>query len=481
MLASSFMGNTLLGTPARDLPDAPLPDQPIVRAATAPAEQPLVLPRNWRMTPAASRSNTPGKVSYYLGSTWSIRNFAEAMAVAGIPNITAAPHRPIDPNNGDPVAEANYQQAMDHYGDALDTWFHVNEKTLRFHADRFAVGFATAESRDLLSNLVLPLALHQQARYLPAPVNSDFGERMGNAAASIVVTRNDAGMLVPNYSKLGGTVIAAFLGKALYANSFHAPELDSNHFFVRYVGYSLLGDLATNVGHELIRAAVEPDMTYYNLHGRATDDSYYPLSLGGKVVYWARSTYATRNFASALLIASMPNTTLISNRPQDPVAGNPSTWNGSSNYTDAYDNYGESLLVWKDQVEQDIRYHGRRFAGGLAESETQALVQNLAVPVLFNMDPRYVPMGVGYSGSQRLGHAFEGLVVAHTDSGAKTINLPLLGGTIGAAFLAKEVYYPRLDTPSLTSNGVLAKTISLNLAADAVSNVVGEFLRHRGY
>ncbi len=465
--ASSFSG-----TAVSPLPEAPRADPPIVRAVVPAAQQPLILPRNFRITPASSRTNVPGKVHYYLESTYSLRVLLEAFAVTGVPNITTAPRRPL-------AGDANYQQALDSYGDQLDNWFHVNEKTLRLRSDRLEVGLATAETRQLFSNLVLPLALHQQARYLPAPVNSDFSQRMENAVASIVVTRTDSGALVPNYSKLGGTVAAAYLGKALYANAFKAPSLDSNHFVVRYISYSLLGDLATNVGHELVRAAREPDMTMYNLHGRPTDDSCYPMSIGGKTVYWLRSTYALRNFVTAGLASGLPDTNLIENRPKDPKPGNPSTWNRYPTYNDAYNNYGDNLLTWKDQVENNLRYHERRFAGGLAESETQMLLGNLAIPVLFNMDPRYVALGEGYTSGQRFGHALEGLVVSHTDAGNKTVNLPVLVGTVGAAYMAKEVYYPRLGTPALASNRVLATTIGLNLAADAMYNVIGEFRRHR--
>ncbi len=458
--------------PSASLPEAPAPT--VTNAMPAPAEQPLILPQNWRVAPGANGTNVPAKIGYYLGSTWSIRNLIEAFAIAGVPQITAAPVRPMS-------SDPNYQQELDTYGDQLDDWFHVNEATLRYHADRLEVGLATAETRQLISNLVLPLGLHQEARYIPAPVNSDFGERMENAAASIVVTRNDAGALVPNYSKLGGTVAAAFLGKMLYANAFNAPELDSNRFVARYIGYSLLGDLATNTAHELVRAALEPDLTMFNLHGRASDDSYYPLSIGGKFVYWARSTYAPRNFITAALIGGLPDIHLIENRPQDPVSYNPSTWNGEPTYDQAYNDYGLDLLTWKDQVENDVRYHGRRLAAGLSEAETQTTLQNLVIPVLFDMDPRYVPLGAGYSTGERFGHALEGLVFSHTDSGAKTVNLPVLAGTLGAAFAAKEMYYPQLGTPALETNAVLAKTLSLNFAADAIYNVIGEFLRNRGY
>ena len=470
--------SALLATPLAPLPDAPAPAPPIVKAALAPGEQPLVLPRNFRIRPAAARSNKPGKVSYYLRTTVSGRNLLEAFAVAGVPNITAAPVQPRAPSTDDPVLSLAYQRAIDQYDSEIDGWRRVNEATLRYHGYRFGVGLGTAETRQLFSNLVLPLALHQEARYLPAPVNSDFSERIGHALASIVVTRNDAGALVPNYSKLGGTVAAAFVGKAVYAKAFDAPELDTNHFATRYIAYSLAGDAATNVAHEVVRAALEPDLTFYDRHGRATEDSYYPLSAGGKLIYWARSTYAVRNFVSAALLASRP---VIPPEPNEPVEGDPSTYGGYPNYDSAYNHYGDIVLAWKDGIENDVRYRATRFAGGLAESETQMMLGNLVIPILFDMDPRYVPLGAGHTAGQRFGHAVEGLWITHTDKGDRMINLPILGGTVGAAFLAKEVYYPQLGVPALESTGVLARTITANLAADAVYNVIGEFLRHRGY
>ncbi len=478
----SFLSPSSISAPAAGtspLPEAPSPAGAAVNLAPAPAmEQPIVLPKNWRIAPGASRSNVPAKVRYYLGSTWSIRNLLEGMAVAGVPNLTSPPVEPLAPTNDDPVASRNYQHAMDAYGDDIDNWLRVNETMLRYRAARFEVGFATAETRQLISNLVLPLALHQQAQFIPAPVNSDLSERMWNAASSIVVTRNDAGMLVPNYSKLGGTVAAAFIGKALYAGAFNAPELNSGHFVTHYIGYSLLGDLATNTAHELVRAALEPDMTMYNLHGRARDDSYYPLSLGGKLVYWAHSTYSPRNFVTGALIAGLPT---IVDRPAEPQGRQPATWNGYPDYDTAYNHYGDSILGWKQSLEDNVRYHEHRLIGGLSESETQMFLQNFAIPVAFDMDPRYVPLGTGYSTSDRMAHAFRGLVVTHTDAGNQTVNLPVLVGTVGSAFAAKELYYPQLGTPALATTSVLVRTIGLNFAADAIGNVVGEFLRHRGY
>jgi hypothetical protein len=91
------------------------------------------------------------------------------------------------------------------------------------------------------------------------------------------------------------------------------------------------------------------------------------------------------------------------------------------------------------------------------------------------MDPRYLPLGPGNGAGRRIGHALRGLVLTHMDSGAMTVNAPLLGGTVGAAYLARELYYPRLGVPELEPNAVLVKTIGLNLVADALGNLYTEF------
>ena len=368
---------------------------------------------------------------------------------------------------------------MQGYGDAMDNWRRTSEDILRYDERRFEVGLATAETRQLLSNLALPIVLHQQAWYRPAPIDSTFGERMENALASIVVTHDDHERLVPNYSKLGGTVAAAFLGSKVYATRFKAPELDSKHFFVKYTAYSLAGDLATNVAHEMVRSIIRPNVDVYNLHGPSIEDSYYPLSAGAKVVYWARSTYALRVFVQAGLTAGIPT---VNDQPQEPpFPGIVETDAQALAFDQIYVAYGNALEFWRRDTENNVRYHGRRLAGGFAEVETQEALRNLAIPLLFNMEPRYVPLGSGYEPGVRFGHALKGLVETRTDSGGSTINFPVLVGTVGAAVLAKEVYYPQLGTPALATNAVLADTIVLNFAVDALYNVVHEFHRHRSY
>jgi hypothetical protein len=457
-------------------PAASLPSAPAAPTAADPGASPafasLPLGRNFHIAPAATQSDVPEKISYYLHSAVSVRNFAEAVAIAGVPDITSAPSQPIAPADPTPASEQIYQRQMNAYGDAMDVWRRGNDVTLRYHAARFEVGMATAETRQFLSDLALPLALHQQAQYLPAAVDASFGGRMWNALSSIAVTRNDAGYLVPNYSKLGGTVAAAYMGKSLFASTFNAPELDSGHFVEHYIGYSLLGDLATNTAHELVRAARQPDMDMYALKGSARDDSYYPLSLGGKVILWGQSTYALRNFVTGALMAGVPQ---VGDQPIEPQPGTITTQQQADTYNNAYQAWGTAELAWKQNLETDLRYRERKFIGGFSESETQMLAQNLVLPIAFDMDPRYLPLGPGYSAGRRVGHALRGLVMTHTDNGAITMNAPLLGGTVGAAYLAKELYYPMLGVPELESNGVLAKTIGLNLVADAIGNLYTEF------
>jgi hypothetical protein len=433
---------------------------------------PLALGRNFHIAPAATQSDVPEKVSYYLHSAVSVRNVAEAIAIGGVPNITAAPAQPLAPTDSSLESAKTYQDQMTAYGDAMDVWRRTNDVTLRYHSARIEVGLATAETRDFLSNLALPVALHQQAQYLPAPIDASFGGRMWNALSSIVVTRNDEGYLVPNYSKLGGTVAAAYLGKSLYASTFNAPELDSGHFVEHYVGYSLLGDLATNAAHELVRAARQPDMSMYALKGGASDDSYSPLSLGGKVILWGQSTYSLRNFVSGALMAGVPQ---VSDQPVEPQPGIITTQQEADTYNNAYQAWGTAELAWKQNLESDLRYRERKFIGGFSESETQMLGQNLVLPIALDMDPRYLPLGPGNGAGRRIGHALRGLVLTHMDSGAMTVNAPLLGGTVGAAYLARELYYPRLGVPELEPNAVLVKTIGLNLVADALGNLYTEF------
>jgi hypothetical protein len=365
-----------------------------------------------------------------------------------------------------------YSDAMDAYGNAMDVWRRSSEDELRYRGRRFAVGLATAETRQYLSNLVLPTLFHQDPRYLPANINENFGLRMWHAVSSIAVTRSNSGSLVPNYSKLGGTVAAAYIGEAVYAPQFDVPEFNHERFAERYIAYSLAGDLATNAGRELIRSAIKPDIEMYSSLGPPTQDSYFPLSAGGKLFYWARSTYSARNFVQAALLAGFPT---ITAEPAQPAVPQITSEEQALAFDASLVQYGKDIQAWRDNLEEDVHYHERRLIGGLSASETQQLLTKFLLPVTLTMDPRYIPLGPGHSAGARFGNALAGILVARMNSGRRMLNLPLLGGTAGAAFIARDVYYPQLGVPELESNRVLAKTIGFNLGADALLNLFGEF------
>jgi hypothetical protein len=451
-----------------------------------PAERPIKLPSNFQPTWSVDRSRIGEKLGYGLSSLGSARVLAEAFLLTGIPNLPSAPPQPQAPAVVTIDSANTYGNQMDAWGNQMDTWRRDSEDIMRYHEHRLEAGVATVETRMLLSNIALPIALRQQARYRPAAIDATLDQRLANAAESIFLTHTDHGRLEPNYSKLVGTVAAGFLGQTLYSKAFNAPEFDSSHFLVKYVGYSLAGDLATNVAHELLRASIEQDVEIYNLHGRSTEDSYYPMSAGAKFIYWARSTYAPRNFAQALLLAGLPS---IGTQPVQPPNVVVTTDQQALAYDQEFVAYGNAIQAWRRHLENDVRYHEHRLIGGMAAAETQMTIQNLAIPMLLGIDPRYIPLGrtfdTGDTGTRdtgtRMAHAFKSLVEARTDSGGRTINLPVLLGTAGGALLAKEVYYPRLGTPALATNQILAATIGVNLVFDIIGNLESEFFRHRGY
>ena len=456
--------------------DDNLPSAPPVHAA-ATTSTPTVPPR-YRPAMPVTTLTWGMKLDYYLRSTVSFRNFLEAGFLAGIPNLPAAPSQPQPPATITIDGVQNYANAMDAYGDAMDAWRRSSEDELRYRGRRFGVGLATAETRQLFSNFALPVALHQDPRYVPAYIDGTFGQRMWHAISAIAVTRSDSGRLEPNYSKLGGTVAAAFIGKEIYAKEFDVPQLETGRFVGHYIGYSLAGDLATNVGRELVRTAIKPDIEMYNSQGTATQDSYYPLSVGGKFFYWARSTYGLRNFIQGALMAGIPD---IPDQPEQPAVPNITTEQQALEFDAIFVQYGKDIQAWRDNLEDDVRYHERRLIGGFSESETQQFLANFALPTTLGMDPRYIPLGPGHSAGSRMGNAFSSIVMGRMDSGQKMANFPLLAGTVGAAFIARDLYYPKLGVPELESNRVLAKTIGLNFAADGLLNIFGEFFMHKGF
>ena len=448
--------------------------------STAGSDAAIAPVRNYgKIAPSYTPATFGTKVTYYLRSTGSFRNFVEAGFIAGIPNLPSAPSQPQPPAVLTIQSGEDYANAMIAYGNGMDAWKEASEEELRYRQHHFEVGLATAETRDFLSNLALPVLLREDPRYVPADIRDGFDSRIGRAFASIVVTRTDGGHLTPNFSKLIGTAGAALVAKQEYSHILGAPELGTSQFIERYVGFSLAGDLATNVGRELVRSAIAPDIERYGDRGSVTADNYYPLSFGGKVVYWTRSSYAPRNFIQGALIAGVPTINTMPELPSIPTTI--STPQQAIQEEAILVAYGKSEQAWRDILEDNVRYHERRLIGGFGESETQQFLSNLALPMVTRMDPRYIPIGSGHSAAQRFGNALAGVAVSRTDSGRRMINVSTLLGTVGAAFIAKEAFYPKLNVPELESNRVLGKTIGFNLAGDTLLNLVGEFMPHRGY
>jgi hypothetical protein len=426
------------------------------------------------MPASASSRGFGSTLTYFLGSTFSARTFLETGLIAGIPNLPTAPKQPVTTSYSGPA----YETAMDQYGDGMDEWRRSSDVELRYRGRRAAAGLATAESRVFLSNLLLPLALRENARYVPADLHASFASRIGHAAASAFVTRGNNGHILPNFSKIGGTVGAAFLGRKVFADEFNVPQLDTGKFVGKYIGYSLAGDMATNISREFVRSLVRNEILIGERQGPSLADSYYPMTAQAKLVYWARSTYSLRNFVQGALLAGIPN---VTDEPEYPATPDIQTEQDEENYDNQLKAYGVSVQSWRDNLENDARYHGRRLLAGFSESETQLFLSNFALAAPLRMDPRYVPLGPDHSAGARLGHALAGVVVAHRDNGHDFVNFPIIGGTVGAAYIGQQYIYPQLGVDRLDRDEVLGRTIGLNLAADALFNVVREILPRRTF
>jgi hypothetical protein len=450
-----------------------------------PESQPIAAPHYYRTPSPVNGSLFTMKLRYYLGSTVSLRNLIEAGFVSGIPNLPDLPTEPRRPASTDIASLTAYKNAMLDFGHAMDTWHDPTEVEGRYVGRRFGVGLATAETRDLLSNLVLPVAFRQIPQYVPADINEGLGHRLGHAAASIVVTHADNGRVVPNISKLGGTVGAAFAAKSFYSHKMDAPELDSTHFVGQYIVFSLAGDLATNMAREAFRSLRRPEIVGTEENGTATESNYYPLSVEGKTFYWLRSAYAPRNIIQGLLLAGYPTIYTMPELPKQPAIHNQAQLLA---YDQQLATYGNNIRVWRQDLETDLRYRSRRALAAFGESETQQFLANFLLPVTFRMDPRYIALGPGHSLAHRLVNPLAAIAFSHADSGQHLVNLPLLGGTIGAAAIGRWVYYPAIHEPlleaesgrhTLDTGRVMTMTIGYNLAADALLNVITEFLGHR--
>ncbi len=413
----------------------------------------------------------------YVKESVSFRNFIDAGLISGMPNLPVAPSQPMAPSVLNSTTGPAYENSMSNYGDGMDNWRRNSEVELRYRARRAGVGIATEETRNFLGDLVLPLALREDGRYVPANLDQHFGSRIGHAFAAPLITRTPGGHLIPNYAHIGATFAAGAIGEHFYASALNVPQLQTSNFLWKYTGYTLAGDVATNVARELVRSAIKSDLQQFARNGESTEAHYYPLSIAGKAANWARSTYSPRHFVSAALLAGMPQYT---SQPDYPSAPPINTTAQELAYDQSLIAYGNNLQSWRRTTEENMRYTSRRAIGGFAESETQGFMTQFLFPVLFRQESRYTPTGGGSFGA-RVGHAFTSLAVARQDSGKKTLNVSLIAGTGWAAYIADKSYYPALDVPHLATAQVFEKTVGFNLAGDLLLNLVHEFMPQHSF
>ena len=180
--------------------------------------------------------------------------------IAGVPHLNTAPVQQQAPRVIDEENLISYSDQMEQYSTDMDDWRRSTEVELRYRARRFGFGLATAETRDLLSNLVLPAALHQDPRYSPASL--DLGMGIASRLRGRICFFDTRQCWQGRAQLFEVTVGAAVIARHFYADELGVPEFNRNRFAWRYTGYSLAGDVATNVAHELLRASLKPDQTH---------------------------------------------------------------------------------------------------------------------------------------------------------------------------------------------------------------------------
>ncbi len=117
--------------------------------------------------------------------------------------------------------------------------------------------------------------------------------------------------------------------------------------------------------------------------------------------------------------------------------------------------------------------YGKRYAAALANHVSGTLLSRAVYPSLFHQDPRYFYKGKG-SVSSRLLYAISAAVMARGDDGQWKPNYSNVLGNFSASALS-NLYYPASNRgASLVLVNGLANT-----GADAVSNIIREFLLKR--
>ena len=119
---------------------------------------------------------------------------------------------------------------------------------------------------------------------------------------------------------------------------------------------------------------------------------------------------------------------------------------------------------------QDAQGYAKRYGASYANGAISRLIGSAILPSLLHQDPRYFYKGLGSIPSRTL-YALSSAVVTRGDNGHRQPNYSRVLGSFAAGGIS-NLYHPAGDRGAmLTVNNALIGT-----AADAVSNVVREFL-----
>ena len=113
--------------------------------------------------------------------------------------------------------------------------------------------------------------------------------------------------------------------------------------------------------------------------------------------------------------------------------------------------------------------YGKRYGATLALDASTNMFGTFLLPSVLHHDPRYFVLLHG-SFSQKIGNALKSLVVTHTDSGGRAINISGVLGPLGAEGLANTYLPDRERTASQTF-----ERFGIQLAVIAGGNIAKEF------
>ena len=135
---------------------------------------------------------------------------------------------------------------------------HINNYELNSegYAKRFAANLVDGTSESLFANAILPSLLHQDPRYFYRGSGTKRS-RAWHAIMAPFVCTGDNGTLQPNYSQMGGSVIAASLSQTYYPASNRGPESVARSFGISMGLHVVLG-----VAQEFVL----PKFTSKNVH-----------------------------------------------------------------------------------------------------------------------------------------------------------------------------------------------------------------------